>query len=573
MESDNKFENDTGGMSVDEIIADIDRKTANAEALEENSVGITPEGENEMSDEQVAVSADEADTAAGHIPVDDESTIDELSGVDEMSDGQEALEEKSAELAEEANVDATAKTEKKPNFFYRLVRGIIPWKGDDTGLVIRKIIFIVAFIVFLATAIPLLADILSMYKDEQVSKGISQMYQLDANTDVPENNKDILPSFKKLLEINPDTVGYIKIDGTLVDYPVVKGTDNDYYLTHDFYKNESRSGTVMMDYRNKVTADGHSGNLVLYGHNMAVGTFFAPLNEYWRTMYDSYDEPSKSFYKEHPVIRFDTLYEQAEWKVFGFGIFNVAESRGEVYEYNQKLDFTSEDDFNDYIINIMDRSDIFTDVDLKYGDDILTLSTCCWPYEGSGDTVRLAIFARKIRKGESDSVDVEKAVGNPYVRRWQWVYDKVSGGYDWFQSTWPARWVIVIALIWRWTGYNMVFYLAGLQNIDYSVYEASYIDGATPFQQFMKITIPLLKPTILMTAIMSTSGTLQLFDESMNLTAGGPGKSTMTLAHYIYNISFVETPKFNYAAALSVCILVMVAVLSAIQMKVGDKRD
>ena len=144
---------------------------------------------------------------------------------------------------------------------------------------------------------------------------------------------------------------------------------------------------------------------------------------------------------------------------------------------------------------------------------------------------------------------------------------------DWFQSTWPARWVIVIALIWRWTGYNMVFYLAGLQNIDYSVYEASYIDGATPFQQFMKITIPLLNPTILMTAIMSTSGTLQLFDESMNLTAGGPGKSTMTLAHYIYNISFVETPKFNYAAALSVCILVMVAVLSAIQMKVGDKRD
>ena len=143
---------------------------------------------------------------------------------------------------------------------------------------------------------------------------------------------------------------------------------------------------------------------------------------------------------------------------------------------------------------------------------------------------------------------------------------------DWFQNAWAARWVIILALIWRWTGYNMVFYLAGLQNIDYSVYEASYIDGATPFQQFLKITVPLLKPTILLT-IMSTSGTLQLFDESVNLTAGGPGKSTMTLAHYIYNISFVETPKFNYAAALSVFILIMVAILSAIQMKVGDKRD
>ena len=149
----------------------------------------------------------------------------------------------------------------------------------------------------------------------------------------------------------------------------------------------------------------------------------------------------------------------------------------------------------------------------------------------------------------------------------------LSTGYNFLGNSASAKIVIILALIWRWTGYNMVFYLAGLQNIDYSVYEASYIDGATPFKQFIKITIPLLKPTILMTAIMSTSGTLQLFDESMNLTAGGPGKSTMTLAHYIYNISFVETPKFNYAAALSVCILIMVAILSAIQMKVGDKRD
>ena len=150
-------------------------------------------------------------------------------------------------------------------------------------------------------------------------------------------------------------------------------------------------------------------------------------------------------------------------------------------------------------------------------------------------------------------------VGIPYV--------------DWFQYALAARWVFVIALIWRWTGYNMVFYLAGLQNIDYSIYEAARIDGASPIQQFIHLTIPLLKPTILLTAIMSTSGTLQLFDESVNLTAGGPGKATMTLTHYIYNISFVETPKFNYAAALSVFILVVVAVLSAIQMKVGDKRD
>ena len=144
---------------------------------------------------------------------------------------------------------------------------------------------------------------------------------------------------------------------------------------------------------------------------------------------------------------------------------------------------------------------------------------------------------------------------------------------DWFQSTWPARWVIIIALIWRWTGYNMVFYLAGLQNIDYSVYEASYIDGATPFKQFIKITVPLLKPTILMTAIMSTSGTLQLFDESINLTDGGPANASISMSHYIYNLCFKYVPNFGYAAAMSFFILLLVAVLAFIQMRVGDKRD
>lgn len=97
-------------------------------------------------------------------------------------------------------------------------------------------------------------------------------------------------------------------------------------------------------------------------------------------------------------------------------------------------------------------------------------------------------------------------------------------GYNFLGHAFSARIVIILALIWRWTGYNMVFYLSGLQNIEYSVYEAAKIDGATPFQSFWKITVPLLKPTILLTAIMSTNGTLQLFDESVNLTNGGAGQ-------------------------------------------------
>ncbi len=87
----------------------------------------------------------------------------------------------------------------------------------------------------------------------------------------------------------------------------------------------------------------------------------------------------------------------------------------------------------------------------------------------------------------------------------------------------------------------MVFYLAGLQNIEYSVYEAAKIDGASGWKTFWKITVPLLKPTIIMTTIMSINGTLQLFDESVNLTKGGPANSTMTMSHYIYKACFVQS--------------------------------
>ena len=149
----------------------------------------------------------------------------------------------------------------------------------------------------------------------------------------------------------------------------------------------------------------------------------------------------------------------------------------------------------------------------------------------------------------------------------------LHSAYNFLTHPLSAKIVIIIALIWRWTGYNMVFYLSGLQNIDSGIYEAAKIDGASAFQTFRKITIPLLKPVILLTAIMSTNGTLQLFDESVNLTKGGPANASITMSHYIFNQAFNGVPKFGYTSAMSFFILFLVAVLSLIQMKVGDKRD
>ena len=149
----------------------------------------------------------------------------------------------------------------------------------------------------------------------------------------------------------------------------------------------------------------------------------------------------------------------------------------------------------------------------------------------------------------------------------------LSTGYNFLGNSASAKIVIILALIWRWTGYNMVFFLSGLQNIEYSVYEAAKIDGASAIQTFFKITVPLLKPTILLTAIMSTNGTLQLFDESVNLPDGGPANASISMSHYIYNLCFKYVPNFGYAAAMSFFILLLVAVLAFIQMRVGDKRD
>jgi lactose/L-arabinose transport system permease protein len=141
----------------------------------------------------------------------------------------------------------------------------------------------------------------------------------------------------------------------------------------------------------------------------------------------------------------------------------------------------------------------------------------------------------------------------------------------WLTDAILAKFVIVLVMTWRWTGYNTIFYLAGLQNIDSSIYEAARIDGASSSQQFFRITIPLLRPVILLTTIMSTNHTLQLFAEPRNITVGGPGISTMTLSLYIYNLCFEYNPQFGYASTVSYAILIMVALLAFIQMKVGDK--
>lgn len=128
-----------------------------------------------------------------------------------------------------------------------------------------------------------------------------------------------------------------------------------------------------------------------------------------------------------------------------------------------------------------------------------------------------------------------------------------------------AKVVIIVALIWRHTGYYMIFYLSALQNIDTSIYEAAKMDGSNFFHTFVKITMPMLKPIIFLTSVMALNSTLQLFDEVVNLTNGGPGNATRTISQYIYDLSFNYVPSYGYAAAVSYVVLMLIVVITLIQ--------
>lgn len=144
--------------------------------------------------------------------------------------------------------------------------------------------------------------------------------------------------------------------------------------------------------------------------------------------------------------------------------------------------------------------------------------------------------------------------------------------YGFFTQKFGAYLMIFIVQIWRWTGYNMVIYCAYMSQIDTTVYEAAAIDGCNGIKRFFYITVPLLKPAILLTTITSINSCMQALDEVFMLTGGGPGDATETINMYIYNMAFGNI-KHNYASAMGLCLMVVIVLLTLLQMKVGEKNN
>jgi len=332
----------------------------------------------------------------------------------------------------------TAIRDRHNSFGTKAVTTFAPVRGEGVREAIRKSIFSTALICFVFFGVPLA---IVVYSDvvEQIEQGERAGWK--DNPSLPQDhplrqeikNKPAVPLDKYLeyYDKNRDFVGYIQIGSTRVDYPVLKTEDNDFYLNHNFDKKRNTSGAIFADYRNRFDGYNTSTNTVLYGHNISSGSFFAPLSNYWTTT-TGWKSRDLSFYKNNPVIKFDTFYEELEWKVFACVLFNTEERFGEVIPYPSKHDFANEDDFHNFIFTIMDRSVLFTDVDIKYTDRLLTLSTCYYPM-GTRFNTRLVVFARAVRadEGESSYVDVEKASFNEYWKKFEEESKRIRLGKGW----------------------------------------------------------------------------------------------------------------------------------------------
>lgn len=364
------------------------------------------------------------------------------------------------------------KSIQKENIFVRIAKYLLPWRGDRPAEVIRKIIFLTAAIVLVVTVSMMLTDKLQRAatnkKDEERAalfhqgtsdtvnskpvtsetsdSGTPSGSETSSGNETPSDpyavpQREIQEKFKPLLEQNPETIGWITIYGKgesspWLDYVVMQTTDNDKYLSCNFEGKYSRSGTLFVDYADKITSTSEPANIVVYGHNMASGEYFGQLPFYFNYRVGHSDTNDISFYKSHPTIEFSTLYKTSTYKIFAAMMVNTEEDAGDVFAYHVKHNFSGKADFNNYVAEILDRSSFYNpDVNVQYGDRLLTLSTCI--NISSGTEQRFVLFAREVRNGESPEVDVSKAYANPNPKFFDEYYKEHN--YTWDGRKWDKN--------------------------------------------------------------------------------------------------------------------------------------
>ena len=233
-------------------------------------------------------------------------------------------------------------------------------KNEKTNKnLISNIILILFIILFIFSSFKIIMWFLNNRENKKIAEEISQAITI--NEENVEEKEKYKVDFQTLKEKNSDTVGFLKVNGTNIEYTVVKGTNNIYYLKHNFNKESNSAGWIFADYKNKV--DGTDKNLVIYGHNMRDDSMFGSLKN---------------------ILNDDWQNDNSIYEVFS--VYQVADE-----DYYITTDF-KDNEFNDFIKTIKSRSKFDFDVDVNENDNILTLSTCA-----NNNKYRVVLHAKKIK--------------------------------------------------------------------------------------------------------------------------------------------------------------------------------
>lgn len=206
----------------------------------------------------------------------------------------------------------------------------------------------------------------------------------EETSDEQKQLPEILPEYQEIYAENEDLVGWLEIDGTVINYPVLQSDseeDSQFYLTHSFAKKKDKNGSLFMDYRNDFVD--RDTNIIIYGHNMKSGAMFGTLKKYLE----------KGYLEKHSKIRFDTIYERGTYEVIGAFLSEVSYQDEYTFRYYNFLNANNESEFEAFCVNVMQLDALKKGIlDAKYGDQLLTLSTCS-SYTDEG---RMFIIAKRI---------------------------------------------------------------------------------------------------------------------------------------------------------------------------------
>ncbi len=305
----------------------------------------------------------------------------------------------------------------KAGIFSRILTGLkraLPNRNDRAKDTVIKIVSIVALIGLILSSTMLIYNFTFEDSQRQMIEEARETFVFE-NQEKHEETKQY-SIFDELIAQNPDIRGWISISNTNIDNPIYQSQDNDYYLHYNMLKKKSRYGALFFDFNNKIDPQGNSKNLTVYGHNTRDKSMFGTLRSY----------RSLKFYKQNPIIKLKTLYEQNDYVIFSIMITNASAADDNGYLYNfTRSQFSSDDDFMSWIAEAEERSLVRTGIEIQPDDEILTLSTCCYDF----DNARFVVMAKKLSSDEPHP-DVSGAKLNPNARYPQaWYDEKGLEGY------------------------------------------------------------------------------------------------------------------------------------------------